>query len=95
MAQIKLTPEELRQSATKYTDGSNQVNDVLSSLQNEQNIISDNWDGQAFDRFEQQFQELVPKVQEFAQLLEEINQQLVSVADTLEQTDQDIASQIG
>lgn len=95
MAQIKLTPEELRQSATKYTQGSQSIDDVLNTLTNEQNIIADNWDGQAFDRFEQQFNELKPKIQEFSQLLDDINQQLVSVADTLEQTDQDIASQIG
>lgn len=95
MAQIKLTPEELRQSATKYTEGSQTIDDVLNTLTHEQDNIASNWDGQAFDKFEQQFDELKPKIQEFSQLLDDINQQLVSVADTLEQTDQDIASQIG
>ncbi|HFH6700055.1 TPA: WXG100 family type VII secretion target [Streptococcus agalactiae] len=95
MAQIKLTPEELRASAQKYTAGSQQVTEVLNSLTQEQAVIDENWDGSAFDSFEAQFNELLPKITEFAQLLEDINQQLLKVADIVEQTDSDIASQIG
>ncbi|HGI4691969.1 TPA: WXG100 family type VII secretion target [Streptococcus agalactiae] len=95
MAQIKLTPEELRASAQKYAAGSQQVTEVLNSLTQEQAVIDENWDGSAFDSFEAQFNELSPKITEFAQLLEDINQQLLKVADIVEQTDSDIASQIG
>ncbi len=51
MARIKLTPEELRASAQRYTDGAENVNQVLSSLTNEQAIISENWEGSAFQSF--------------------------------------------
>ncbi|EHJ52896.1 WXG100 family type VII secretion target [Streptococcus macacae] len=91
---IKLTPDELRTSATKYTQGAQSVNDVLTSLTNEQAVISENWDGSAFDAFEQQFNELSPKVSQFAELLEAINQQLNSVAGNLEEVDSNMASQI-
>ena len=94
MARIKLTPEELRASAQRYTVGAENVNQVLSSLTNEQAIISENWEGSAFQSFEEQFNELSPKIKEFAQLLQDINAQLVKVADIVEQTDQDIAAQI-
>ena len=94
MAQIKLTPEELRSSAQKYTAGSQQVTEVLNSLTQEQAVIDENWDGTAFDSFEAQFNELSPKITQFAQLLEDINQQLLKVVDVVEQTDSDIASQI-
>ena len=36
MAQIKLTPEELRTSANRYTEGSENVTQVLTTLTNEQ-----------------------------------------------------------
>ncbi|EHI73950.1 virulence factor EsxA [Streptococcus criceti] len=91
---IKLTPDELRTSAQKYTQGSQSVQDVLTSLTNEQAVISENWDGTAFDAFETQFNELSPKVRQFAELLESINTQLNGVASTLEETDSNIASQI-
>lgn len=93
--QIKLTPDELRTSAQKYTQGSQSVQDVLTSLTNEQAVISENWDGTAFDAFETQFNELSPKVSQFAELLESINTQLNGVASTIEETDSSIASQIG
>ena len=95
MAQIKLTPEELRTSATKYTTGGDSVTEVLTTLRSEQETIRSNWEGSAFDSFDQQFNELAPKIEQFAQLLQDINTQLNSVADTIEQTDADIASQIG
>lgn len=94
MSQIKLTPEELRISAKKYTTGSQSITDVLTVLTQEQAVIGENWDGTAFDSFEAQFNELSPKITQFAQLLEDINQQLLKVADVVEQTDSDIASQI-
>lgn len=67
----------------------------MTRLTNTQAEIDANWDGNAFDSFEQQFNELSPKVSQFADLLDEINQQLNQVANTLEETDAQIASQIG
>lgn len=94
MAQIKLTPEELRTSAQKYVQGSQDIDQILSSLTQEQATIDANWDGSAFDSFDNQFNELTPKIREFSQLLSDIHAQLNKVADIIEQTDQDIASQI-
>jgi WXG100 family type VII secretion target len=92
---IKLSPQELRTSATKYTDGSNQVNDILQKLQSEQDTIQGNWEGSGFDSFNDQFVALKPKVSEFAELLEQINKQLNEVAQIMEETDQNISSAIG
>lgn len=94
MAQIKLTPEDLRASAQRYAQGSQEIDQILTTLTHEQQVIDANWDGSAFDSFEAQFNELTPKIREFATLLQDINAQLVKVADIVEQTDQDIAAQI-
>lgn len=91
---IKLTPAELKSSATKYTNGANSVQQVLQSLTTEQGVISSNWSGSAFQKFDTQFNTLKPKVQQFIELLNDIDKELVSVANTIEQTDQQIASQI-
>lgn len=92
--QIKLTPEDLRTSAVKYTDGSNGIEDILNSLKAEQGVISENWEGDAFQSFDDQFTELTPKIEQFAELLQSINEQLVKVAEIIEETDAQIASQI-
>lgn len=48
MALIQLTTEELRTSAQKYTNGAEEVREVLRTLSNEQEIIRENWKGAAF-----------------------------------------------
>lgn len=42
MALIQLTTEELRTSAQKYTNGAEEVREVLRTLSNEQEIIREN-----------------------------------------------------
>lgn len=94
MSRIKLTPDELRTSAIRYTEGSDNIDAILSSLSNEQSVIRENWEGTAFDSFDAQFEALKPKIVEFSELLRDINAQLNKVADIIEQTDADIAAQI-
>lgn len=91
---IKLTPDELRDSAKKYDEGSTGIDEILSTLKSEQEVISSNWEGNAFDSFNEQFDQLVPHIEDFRQLLADINAQLLKVADIIEQTDADIAQQI-
>jgi len=91
---IKLTPAELRTSATKYSKGATDIRTILSTLQKEQSVISGNWEGSSFQKFDAQFNSLVPKVKDFATLLDDIKKQLDSVARIIEETDQKIAAQI-
>ncbi|HEY0186383.1 MAG TPA: WXG100 family type VII secretion target [Cellulomonas sp.] len=91
---IKLSPEELRTSAEKYAEGSDEISEILSSLTREQSVIRENWEGSSFDSFDEQFTELSPAIQKFAELLQDIREQLFSVAEIIEQTDADIAAQI-
>jgi WXG100 family type VII secretion target len=95
MALIKLTPEDLVISAKQYTEGASGIREILQKLTREQDTIRDNWDGQSFQKFDEQFMDLTPKVEEFAQLLDDINQQLNDVAKIIEDTDREIASKIG
>ncbi|GHS88013.1 ESAT-6-like protein [Actinomycetota bacterium] len=91
---IKLSPDELRTSAEKYSSGSEEIQQILSDLTQEQGVIRDNWEGSSFESFDEQFTELSPKIQQFAELLQDIREQLHSVAEIIEQTDADIAAQI-
>jgi len=91
---ITLTPSQLRTSAGRYGTSADEIDAILGRLRREQNTIRSNWQGGAFDKFELQFNSLVPKVQDFARLLRDIDSQLRSVANIIERTDQDIARQI-
>ncbi|HCY8432070.1 TPA: WXG100 family type VII secretion effector EsxA [Staphylococcus aureus] len=95
MAIIKMSPEEIRAKSQSYGQGSDQIRQILSDLTRAQGEIAANWEGQAFSRFEEQFQQLSPKVEKFAQLLEEIKQQLNSTADAVQEQDQQLSNNFG
>ncbi|KXY05223.1 WXG100 family type VII secretion target, partial [Bacillus wiedmannii] len=89
--QIRMSPEELKSKAARYGQGANQVEDILSQLQNSQNELRGEWEGRAFEGFDQQFNELKPKVQNFAQLLQEINMQLNKTAEAVASHDEELS----
>jgi len=91
---IRLQPEDLKVSAAKYTDSSEQIDQILNALTTEQSVIQQNWEGDAFGSFDAQFNELKPKIQEFSELLQSINRQLHSVAQIMEEADQQMANAI-
>lgn len=92
---IKVTPEELRSQAKAYTNGSQTVEGVLKSLESANGQIAQEWEGQAFSQYMQQFEQLKPQVQKFVQLLVQVNGQLNNAANTLEQTDQALSKGFG
>ncbi len=95
MALIKLTPEELRVQSNTYGASSVEIQEILSKLKRLQDEIGANWDGQAWEAFANQFNELVPKVEAFYNLLDDIDAQLKEVARVVEETDQQISEKLG
>ncbi|CAM4178849.1 WXG100 family type VII secretion target [Bacillus manliponensis] len=93
--QIRMSPEELKDKARRYGDGSQKVRDVLQDLKRLQNDLRTQWEGQAFDGFDRQFTDLEPKVNNFAQLLEDIQTQLTKTADAVAAHDQELSKNFG
>lgn len=93
--QIRMTPEELKARAEVYGRGSDQINDVLTRLRNLQNQLRGEWEGRAFERFDDQFTELVPKVENFSQLLLDIQTQLRNTAQAVQDQDQALSQNFG
>ena len=95
MGQIKVSPETLQTRAREYSKASNEVNGILSNLSALQQTLAAEWEGQAFQGFDRQFNELKPKVKELAELLEQINVQLVGAARAMEEHDQALSQKFG
>lgn len=91
--QIMMTPEQMHQYAAQYHSGSENIDSTLRSLQSLQSQIEADWKGSGFQRFDEEFHQLVPQIQQFVRLLDEINQKLNQAADSMQSTDQQIASQ--
>lgn len=93
--QIKMSPAELSHRAKEYGNSHDQIRDILSRLGNLQNELREQWEGQAFRSFDDQFQELSPKVENFATLMMEIQQQLEKTAEAMADQDQALAQNFG
>jgi len=93
--QIKMSPAELAHKAKQYGESSNQIQEILGRLETLQGELSEQWHGQAFRSFDGQFTELKPKVQNFAQLMMEIQEQLTKTADAMQEQDQALSQNFG
>ncbi|MGX7112395.1 WXG100 family type VII secretion target [Gemella cuniculi] len=93
--QIRVSPEVLQSRAREYGKASNDIQAILSNLQRLQDTLRSEWEGQAFQGFDNQFNELKPKVQNFAELMQQINTQLDKTAQAMQQHDQDLSRNFG
>lgn len=67
----------------------------LNNLQRLQDTLRAEWEGAAFQGFDNQFNELKPKVQNFAELMQQINTQLDKTAQAMQQNDQELSRNFG
>ncbi|WP_077310017.1 WXG100 family type VII secretion target [Terribacillus halophilus] len=93
--QIRMTPEQLQNHAKTYGTSSQRIDDVLNTLSNLQDQLRQEWEGRAFDRFDDQFVQLRPKVQEFSQLMLDIQAQLEKTAQAVQEQDQALSQNFG
>jgi len=93
--QIKMTPEELQAKAKLYGSSADQIGTMLSQLSNMQNELRTEWEGRAFERFDEQFNELSIEVKKFAQLMQDIETQLTKTAEAVAQQDEALSQNFG
>ena len=95
MGQISVTPEELKQQAQVYIRSKEQIEQAIQQVNQMNSTISEEWKGQAFQAYLEQYNELYQNVKKFEDLLERINQQLNKYADTVAERDAQDAQSFG
>lgn len=93
--QIRMTPDQLQAKAKRYGHSAEQIEQILRDLSNLQEELRGEWEGRAFERFDDQFRQLKPKVQDFAQLMQEIEMQLTKTAEAVAQQDEALSQNFG
>jgi WXG100 family type VII secretion target len=89
MSQIKVSPETLQSRAREYGKASNDITTILNNLQRLQDTLRGEWEGAAFQGFDNQFNE------NFAELMQQINTQLDKTAQAMQQNDQALSRNFG
>ena len=95
MAVISLTPEQLQEQARVYLSSKEQIEQAIQAVNKTNGEIAAQWKGQAFQAYIEQYNQLYVQVQKFEQLLESINHQLNSYAQTVAERDQQDAKSFG
>ncbi|MCK0473455.1 WXG100 family type VII secretion target [Halalkalibacter sp. APA_J-10(15)] len=93
--QIRMTPDQLQAKAKRYGQSSQQIDQILRDLSNLQEELRGEWEGRAFERFDDQFRELSPRVQDFSHLMLEIQEQLTKTAEAVSQQDEALSQNFG
>lgn len=91
---IRVTPEELRATAKQYGVESQEVLNQVDRLNRMISDLKGMWEGASSEAFADQYEQLKPSFIKMSDLLTDVSNQLEQTANTLESTDQDIASQI-
>ncbi|PPI40981.1 WXG100 family type VII secretion target [Rathayibacter iranicus] len=95
MAQISVTPEELKRQAQVYTRSKEEIEQALQKVNQMNSTIAEEWKGQAFQAYLAQYNQLSESVKKFEELLVNINEQLNRYADTIAERDAQDAQSFG
>lgn len=93
--EISVTPEQLKSQAKVYTQSQQQIQDAIRKVNSMNQQIAQEWKGQAFQSYLEQYNQLEGNVKKMEELLISINSQLNKYADTVAQRDQQDASSFG
>ncbi|MCI7812533.1 MAG: WXG100 family type VII secretion target [Lachnospiraceae bacterium] len=91
--QIRITPEKLRERAREYGVQADELGTVIQRLEQLLVQLQEEWEGAASDSYAQRYEQLKPGFLKAEELIREIEKVLIRTADTIEQTDLEIAGQ--
>ena len=89
--QIRVTPDQMRAQAKQYVIEADKVNGTIGRLDSLLKELQSTWEGDASVAFANRFAELRPGFVKAEELIREISAALNATANTIEQTDEEIA----
>lgn len=92
--QIRTTPETLRQRSSEYQRKSEEISQVIAGLDNLISQLQSEFEGQAAQAFEQQYQDIRPGFVKGQEMAETLSQQTRQMAENFESLDQQMASSL-
>ncbi|MBC1492423.1 WXG100 family type VII secretion target [Listeria booriae] len=93
--QIRISPVELRDRSKIYGRKAEDIEQILRELEQLQEQLRGEWEGAAFQKFDEQFQQLKPKVKDFANLMDQIEKQFAATANAVEENDANLSKNFG
>lgn len=90
MTQILVSPERLEAVANTFDNKKSETEQILSTLRAMMQNLNAEWDGVAQEKFYAQWDAMLPKMNQFTNLLGEISGELRRIARVFRETDQNV-----
>jgi WXG100 family type VII secretion target len=94
MIKIKVQPEEIKEISKAYENCSQVIQHVILDLSKAQSELSNIWQGESYRSFENQYYQIKPELEKFANLLDDMYTKLNEIAVVIEETDKSIAHSV-
>ncbi len=92
MASIRMTPQELRDTASFLSGKRDEIVNAVNQIKSRVDSTTAEWEGAAQSSFIESFNDMLPMLTEnFPQTIEGIESMLTGAADALEQADSEVA----
>lgn len=95
MSQISVSPAQLKEQAQVYLRSKDEIENAIQQVNRMNDTMAEQWKGQAFKAYIEQYNQLYDNVKKFEQLLEDINKQLNNYADKMEERDREDVNGFG
>ncbi len=90
MTRIVVSPERLEAVARTFDDRRAETQNIINSLKSTMDALDAEWDGVAQNKFYAQWNEMIPKMNQFTNLLGEIASELRRIAQVFRETDEGV-----
>jgi WXG100 family type VII secretion target len=90
MTQIVVAPERLEDVARTFDAKKSETESMLNSLRSTMNALDAEWDGVAQNKFYAEWNEMIPQMTQFTELLGEISSELRRIAQVFRETDEHV-----
>jgi WXG100 family type VII secretion target len=90
MTQIVVSPERLESVASTFDAKKSETENIISALQSTMNGLDAEWDGVAQNKFYTQWNETIPQMTQFTNLLGDIASELRRIAQVFRETDEGV-----
>ena len=89
--QIRITPDTMRDRAQEYSREKERFDGVIQEMDTLLNKLQEEWEGESSRAYAEKFEQLKPGFVEASDLVQKISNNLNTIADSVESTDNSIA----
>ena len=91
---IAITPAELTTLGGEFMNSASEIGEIMTKLESQMSTLESSWEGAVKLSFFEEYQQRKPSIQEFQNMVNVFGEQLKTIAQELQNTDETLANSI-